>query len=295
MRDKWGSVAANAGMDTTGMLAAAANGKLRVLILLGADPLVDFPDVELAKAGLAGADLVISIDPFINESATFAADIVLPAASFGEVDGSHTNLEGRISAVRQKVTPPGTARADWMIAAELALRLGNDLGFASVTDITNEIAAVSGVHAGLDAASIDSAPDGLLVSATVSDDHPSVFAWTDLGAITEAPIYDSYSFRLVIDRTMYDGGTQTTMCESIAHLVDDGAVRLNSTDAARLGVASGATVRMSSAKSSMDAPIVIDDRVAVGVAAIAHNHPGVDGRSHVDLGQLVTDVRIETE
>ena len=282
----WGSVPAKAGRDTAGILADAAGGKIAVLFLLGADPLADFPDPELAKAALDGAGLVISIDPFVNESAAYGADIVMPAAAFGEVDGSHTNLEGRITPLRQKVTPPGTARPDWMIAAELAMRLGKDMGFASVADITNEIAAVSPMHANADAAAIDAASDGVLVSGGP--------AWTDQGAPTPAPAYDRYSFRLVVDRTMYDGGIQTTMCPSIAELSKPGAVRISSTEASKLGVRDGAIVRISSQRASVEGPVVIDDRVASGIAAVAHNHVGLDIRSLIDMNELVTDVRIET-
>lgn len=282
----WGSVPAKAGRDTAGILADAAGGKIAVLFLLGADPLADFPDPELAKAALDGAGLVISIDPFVNESAAYGADIVMPAAAFGEVDGSHTNLEGRITPLRQKVTPPGTARPDWMIAAELAMRLGKDMGFASVADITNEIAAVSPMHANADAAAIGAASDGVLVSGGP--------AWTDQGAPTPAPAYDRYSFRLVVDRTMYDGGTQTTMCPSIAELSKPGAVRISSTEASKLGVRDGAIVRISSQRASVEGPVVIDDRVASGIAAVAHNHVGLDIRSLIDMNELVTDVRIET-
>ena len=282
----WGSVPAKAGRDTVGILADAAAGKIAVLFLLGADPLADFPDPELAKAALDGAGLVISIDPFVNESAAYGADIVMPAAAFGEVDGSHTNLEGLITPLRQKVTPPGTARPDWMIAAELAMRLGKDMGFASVADITNEIAAVSPMHANADAAAIDAASDGVLVSGGP--------AWTDQGAPTPAPAYDRYSFRLVVDRTMYDGGTQTTMCPSIAELSKPGAVRISSTEASKLGVRDGAIVRISSQRASVEGPVVIDDRVASGIAAVAHNHVGLDIRSLIDMNELVTDVRIET-
>ena len=282
----WGSVPAKAGRDTAGILADAAAGKIAVLFLLGADPLADFPDPELAKAALDGAGLVISIDPFVNESAAYGADIVMPAAAFGEVDGSHTNLEGRITPLRQKVTPPGTARPDWMIAAELAMRLGKDMGFASVADITNEIAAVSPMHANADAAAIGAASDGVLVSGGP--------AWTDQGAPTPAPAYDRYSFRLVVDRTMYDGGTQTTMCPSIAELSKPGAVRISSTEASKLGVRDGAIVRISSQRASVEGPVVIDDRVASGIAAVAHNHVGLDIRSLIDMNELVTDVRIET-
>jgi len=292
--DRWGSVPSAHGLDATGILQAASAGKVAVLVLLGADPLVDFPDPELARAALDGADLVIAVDPFINASSAHGADIVLPAAAFGEVDGSHTNLEGRISAVRQKVTPPGTARPDWMIAAEIAMRLGKDMGFGSVAEITNEIAAVSGLHSGIDSAAVNAAPDGMLVTPGTAAGRPAPLGWTDPGEPSPAPVYDSYSFRLVVDRTMYDAGTQTTMCESIAELSDDGAVRIHASEAARLGVAHGETVRLTSQRASVEGPVVIDDRISKGIAAVAHNHDGLDVRSLIDRDQLVTDIRIET-
>ena len=292
----WGSVPAKAGHDAAGILQQAAGGKIAVLFLLGADPLADFPDPELAQAALDGADLVVAIDPFINASAAYGADLVLPAAAFGEVDGSHTNLEGRITAVRQKVTPPGTARPDWMIAAELAMRLGNDMGFGSVTDITNEIAALSALHAGADAVAIDAATDGLMpgADANAASKAPAALAWSDQGPVMDAPVYDSYSFRLVVDRSMYDGGTQTAMCPSIAGLAVAGAVRINPVEAAKLGVDSGTTVRVSSQRASVEGPVVVDDRIAPGVAAVTHNLAGLDARSLIDMSELVTDVRIET-
>ena len=292
--DHWGAIPDGPGFDAAGILSAAATGRIAVLFLLGADPLVDFPDPELAQAALEGADLVVALDLFINESAAAAADIVLPVAAFGEVDGTHTNLEGRISPLRQQVTPPGTARPDWMIAAELAMRLGRDMGFTSVTDITDEIAMVSGLHIGADSNAIHAAPDGLLVPLDDAPDRPARFVWQDLGEPLTPPPYDSYSYRLVIDRTLYDQGTQTSACGSLAGLAAPGAVRINPAEARRLGVDDGTIVRISSKRATVEGTVKIDDAVARGVAAVAHNHAGLDVRSLVEMGELVTDVRIET-
>jgi NADH-quinone oxidoreductase subunit G len=151
------------GLDAAGILAAAADGKLQALVLLGADPLADFPDRELARRALAGAGTVIAVDGFVTDSLKHA-DVVLPAAIYGEKSGSTTNLEGRVSRLNQKVNPPGTARADWIIAAELAFRLGADLGVESVAQLTDEIAAVAPAYAGITAKALAStkAFDGLL-------------------------------------------------------------------------------------------------------------------------------------
>jgi len=154
----WPNVPEGAGLDATGILEAAADGRIDTLVLLGADPLTDFPDQALAKRALLGARTVIATDLFLTASAA-QAHIVLPAAGFAECAGTTTNLEGRISTLGHKVTPPGTARTDWMIAAELALRLGADLGLESAEDIWAEIERLAPSHAGVTLALLTS-PEG---------------------------------------------------------------------------------------------------------------------------------------
>jgi NADH-quinone oxidoreductase subunit G len=168
----WGELPAEAGLDAHGILTAAAEGKLQGLVLLGADPLADFPDRDLARRALAGAGTVIAVDAFLTASSR-QADVVLPAAIAGEKAGSTTNIEGRVSRLNQKVTPPGTARADWMVAVELSVRLGADLGFESVAQITDEIAAVAPAYEGIDAAALASRAgfDGLLAGDASDGEH----------------------------------------------------------------------------------------------------------------------------
>ena len=110
----------------------------------------DCPDADLGRLGVEGAAVVVALDTFLTDSATLA-DVVLPAAAFGEKAGSTTNVEGRVTEVAQRVTPIGTARADWMVAAELADRLGYDDLAAALTGVdavTDAIAAgVAGYRA----------------------------------------------------------------------------------------------------------------------------------------------------
>jgi NADH-quinone oxidoreductase subunit G len=152
----WGTPLPKArGLDALGMLARAAAGQLDVLFLLGADPLSDCPDAQLAAQALEGAGFVVAIDAFLTPSAA-QADVVLPAAMYTERRGSFTNLEGRVTWLGQKVTAPGSARPDWMIAVQLASRLGSNLGANSLEDLWAEIETVSPLHRGV--------PQALLVS-----------------------------------------------------------------------------------------------------------------------------------
>ncbi|HEY6415570.1 MAG TPA: molybdopterin-dependent oxidoreductase, partial [Acidimicrobiales bacterium] len=162
--DHWPTVPDAKGLDAAGILRAASEGKIDTLVLLGADPLADFPDRDLAERGVAGARTVIACDQFLTESVR-QAEVVMPAAGYAEVDGTTTNLEGRVSTLAQIVTPPGTAQRDWAIAADLAFRLGADLGLESIEQIGEEIERVAPAFAGLlhDLAT-PSGADGVLVS-----------------------------------------------------------------------------------------------------------------------------------
>ena len=164
--DVWSTMPAQSGLDCEGILRAAADGRIDVLVLLGADPLSDFPDRSLAERGLAGARAVISIDTLLNASSK-RADVVLAAAGFAEKFGTTTNIEGRVSALSQRVTPPGTARADWMIATDIAARLSADLGFTTVEDVVAEISYVAPSHLALDQALAEDFEDGVLLPLDV--------------------------------------------------------------------------------------------------------------------------------
>jgi predicted molibdopterin-dependent oxidoreductase YjgC len=143
-----GRLPAAPGLDTAGILDAAARGGIGALVLLGADPVTDFPDALAAIKGLSGARFVVAVDTFLTPSSR-KADVILPAATYAERRGTFTNLEGRISHLGSIVTPPGVAWPDWMIASELAWRLGTDLGFSSVEEIWAEISTVSPLHHGV--------------------------------------------------------------------------------------------------------------------------------------------------
>ncbi len=111
--EHWATVPAEPGLDTTGILQAAAAGKIDTLVLLGADPIADFPDADLAAQGLAGARTVIALDTFLTDSSR-RADIVLPVSRLRRV--RRDDHEPRRS--RQHAARPGDP------AGDLAFRTG---------------------------------------------------------------------------------------------------------------------------------------------------------------------------
>jgi NADH-quinone oxidoreductase subunit G len=173
----WGSVPEARGRDAAGILAAAAGdqaegGRVRALVILGADPLTDFPDHRLAERALDGAEFVVTVASAPGPI-TERADVVLPAAEAHERPGTTTNIEGRIARLGQKLVPPGQAWADWMIAGELAVHLDADLGFDSVGAVWDEVEQLAPSHRGITRSLLDTrgATDGVvapLVASAVS-------------------------------------------------------------------------------------------------------------------------------
>jgi predicted molibdopterin-dependent oxidoreductase YjgC len=167
----WGSSGPAAkGLDTQGVLEAADAGKIEVLVINGCDPVADFPDGGLARRGIAGAKHVIAIGAFLTGTSK-RADVVLPSTLWGEKTGSITNLEGRVQRVGRKVAPEGTAMDDWRIAVELALRLGADFDFATVDEVTDELARVAPAFAGVDCALLRQARDGVVLPLSEHTDE----------------------------------------------------------------------------------------------------------------------------
>ncbi len=166
----WGVVPETRGLDAEGVLRAAADGSVKVLVLVGADPIADFPDRSLATAALANVDTVIAVDAFRTQS-NARAKVFLPTTVFGEKSGTVTNLEGRVQRVNQKVAPEGTVMDDWRIACELSFRLGDDPDLESVDEVTDEFVAVAPALAGGSAALFAAARDGVRIPVRANADE----------------------------------------------------------------------------------------------------------------------------
>jgi NADH-quinone oxidoreductase subunit G len=169
----WGSVPERAGLDTAGILASMAGETgagagataVSALVLLGSDPLSDFPDRTVAAAALSAGHFIVAVTGHPSESVDAHADVVLPCAVAHERPGTTTNIEGRVSRLGHKLTAPGFAWPDWMIASELAAALGGDLGVSSANDLADEVQLTAPAYAGLTQAVLhsDVAHDGILV------------------------------------------------------------------------------------------------------------------------------------
>jgi assimilatory nitrate reductase catalytic subunit len=126
----WGvdHVPAKRGKTAVELFDALHSGEVKCVWIACTNPAQSMPDQARVRAALARADLVVLQDCYRDIETAAYADILLPASTWGEKDGTVTNSERRISRVRPAIDPPGEARADWRIAADFALRLGPLIG-----------------------------------------------------------------------------------------------------------------------------------------------------------------------
>jgi NADH-quinone oxidoreductase subunit G len=280
-----GLVPGEGGLDTPGIMAAASEGKVRCLILLGADPLSDLPDAELAERGLEGAATVIAIDTHLTASSR-RADLVLPAAGAGEKAGTTTNLEGRVTSVAQKVTAPGSARPDWVIATDLAMAMGAEVDTATVDELHDLLVATVPAFAPATTAALGEQRDGVLLAAETPRSLPA----TD-GA-SPAP-RSSYDLRLLVSRSLYDAGITVANSPSLADLAPGERLHVHPLDLDRLGATTGTTLKVSSAHASLTMEVEADAAIARGVAWLPFNQPGSAAARLLAGAGGVSDVRLE--
>jgi len=319
------------GLDAAGILRAAVDGTVKVLVLLGCDLLADFPDRALVQQALAKAERVLCVGAFPDDAAAHA-HVLLPPTVWGEQRGTMSNLEGRVVRLGRKVTPEGTAMEPWRIAAELASRLGTDFDLETVDEVQDEIARVAPAFAGVDAALVRRARDGVILplaehvdeltfgpastgagvswepipptaeeaSAEAAPAEPPTPAlplavWSgDAPAPAGVPA-DAYSLRLVAARTLYGSDRVVAASPSLASLAEGGArLRVHPRDRDALGVAEGDQVRVTTAHGTVELAIEDDAATQQGTAFIASNRTGPGTGDLVDAAASVTDLRVET-
>ncbi len=145
----WGAprLATRGGLKAVELFDAVADGRVKAVWIMGTNPVVSMPDADRVREALARCPFVVCSDVVRDTDTTRVAHVLLPAAAWGEKDGTVTNSERRITRQRPFLPLPGEARPDWWIVAQVAARMGfgGAFGFASA-------AAVFAEHAGLSAA-----------------------------------------------------------------------------------------------------------------------------------------------
>jgi len=244
------------GLGARAMLAAAAEGKLDALYVVAEDPLSSYPDRDSIAKSLENVPFLVVQDLFLSPTAE-QADVVLPAASFAEKDGTFTNAERRIQRVRHGIKSPGEARSDGAILSSLAGKLGSTLAFTGSAAIFAEIGKQVPAYAAFNYNEIG--PQGVVWGGETLQP-----ASRKLVAVAGGVAADG-DFKLVTGSALYHSGTVSTRAKGPTAVLSEAYLELCREDAAELKVADGDLVKVSGNGTELKLKAKVGNRLPKGV------------------------------
>jgi formate dehydrogenase alpha subunit len=262
------------GLRTPEMLDAMVAGEIKALYVMGEDPVLTDADAHHVRRAIASLDFLVVQDIFLTETAKYA-DVVLPAACYAEKDGTFTNTERRVQRVRKAVEPPGEARADDTIIADLSTRMGYAMQYDSPADIFEEIRSLTPTYAGMTYDRVDAC--GLQWPCPDLDHPGTPFLHEDvfprgrgrlMGVEYEAPaelVNDDYPILLTTGRMLYQYNISTRQSPILEGLAPCELTEISPEDACRLGVENGGRMRVTSRRGSVVTTAKVTDRVPPGI------------------------------
>ncbi|BBP46193.1 nitrate reductase [Thiosulfatimonas sediminis] len=143
---KAANMAQSNGLKAVDMFNAVATGKIKAIWIMNTNPVVSMPNANFVRQALQRCEMVVVSDCMQHTDTTEVADVLLPALTWGEIDGTVTNSERTISRQRAFMAGPENARADWWMLCEVAKRMGfvDAFDYQNVAQIFREHAALSG-------------------------------------------------------------------------------------------------------------------------------------------------------
>jgi formate dehydrogenase major subunit len=136
------------GLTVVEITHGALTGEIKALIMMGENPFLSDPNQNKVRRALASLEFLATQEIFLTETAEFA-DVVLPASSFFEKEGTYTNTDRRVQIGRPVIPLPGEARLDWEVLCDLSTRLGYPMHYPSSREVFDELVALSPSYAGL--------------------------------------------------------------------------------------------------------------------------------------------------
>ena len=283
----WGTaIPRERGLRIPDMFEAALDGRLRALYVFGEDIAQTDPDTGNVLAAMEACELVVSQEIFMSRTAE-RADVVLPAASFLEKDGTFVNFDRRVQRVRPALPPPGDAKTDYEIISLLARALGDGGAPPTPAAAMDELARVAPIFGGISHARLDA--EGPIHWPCLSAGDPGRPRLYGDGFNTpsgrarlaarpylppgEVPDRD-YPMILVTGRRLehYNAGTMTRRTANL-ELLEEESLELHPDDAARIGVGDRELVEVASRRGSVTLRAGVTDRVAPGEAFMSFHFP----------------------
>ena len=272
------------GLTLVEMMNAAHAGDLKVLYIHGEDPVLSDADIKHTKEAIANLEMLIVQELFMTDTAA-EADVVLPAAGWGEQEGTFTSGERRVQWLRKAQEPPEGAMLDWKIMEEIAVRMGRPrelFHYENAAEIWEEIRELAPSYYGITHERLLK-PEGVHWPCLDPEDpceplmHKDKFAHPDGLGVFQAlehrgpveVVDDEYPLLLTTTRILFHyHAAMTRRCETLDKEVPTGFIEINTEDAAERGILNNEIVKAYSRRGEIEIPARVTDDIKKGIVNI---------------------------
>ena len=273
------------GLVVTDMVREIDNGRIKAMYITGENPLLSEPDLNHAEESFKKLELLVVQDIFLHETAQIA-DVVLPACSFAEKDGTFTNSERRVQRGRAVVRPVGSSRPDWEIICDLAQRLsvGMNLGleeqfeYSNASEIWDEMSALTPMISGI---TYERLENGGIQWPCPDVDHPGTrflyehdfprgprakFVGFDQGPASDELPTERFPLILNTGRILYHwhGGTITKRAEGLLARASELLIAISPEDGEKYQVTDGEWITVKSKRGMIEGRVSYSDKMRSG-------------------------------
>lgn len=266
------------GLSAVEIMKAAHQGAIKCMYIMGENPLLSDPNLNHVIDAVKNLEFLVLQDIFMNETTAYA-DVILPAASFAEKDGTFTNSDRRVNRVRSAIDAPGQAKKDWVIIHQIASKMGSPMpDYLNESSIFDEMALVMPIYAGINWQRIDK--EGIQWPCTSLADIGTKTLFlekfnTPSGRAKLNPIHfvpqtenasEEFPFILNTGRILYQYHTSTMSGKSLElnSFASKSYVLMNEQDSMRLGFANGDKVKIIGMRGELETVLKVSDEVSIG-------------------------------
>ena len=279
----WGTpLDPKAGLTVVEIADAAYEGDMKGMYIMGENPAMSDPNASHVREALCKLDHLVVQDIFLTETAGYA-DVVLPASAVPEKDGTFTNTDRKVQIARQAIDPPGDARQDWWIIQEIARRVGLNWNYTEPRSIFEEMRGCMPSIAGITWERLLEEGAVTYPCQEVGDPgEPVIFGdgfptsngrgkFIPAGIIPPDEVPDDeFPMVLTTGRQLehWHTGVMTRRAAFLNELEPDAICELSPSDAQRMGIVSGAKVRVTSRRGVIELAARITSTVPDGLLFI---------------------------
>lgn len=267
----WNSeLSRDAGLTLPEIMNSIEEDKVKFLYIMGENPMISDPDLNHIEKALKHLDFLVVQDIFLTETAEYA-NVVLPASSFAEKDGTFTNTERRVQRVRKAIKPVGNSKPDWIIIMELMNKLGYEKNYSNPREIMEEIASLTPQYGGIN---YDRLEEGSLQWPCPTSDHSGTkYLHKDNFAKGKATFVPSdyirsyeetneeYPYVLINGRILYHyhSRTMTGKVDGLNEKAPSSYIEINPITAKKLGILDNEKLKISSRRGEIITTAKITD------------------------------------